>query len=539
MIDFKDFKKTKEDADTVTMAHHKGHSIKILKKALPHIQQEALKRLPFDTGGVALKPGDSLQVDPVNDTPPTDAAPADTNPNGASSSGAPLDVAPVVEADTNAVNVSQLPSQSVNYGLQAGDTRQDLEEKMAKGMAGVDIQKMKNAEISQAATKQTMDDMRGHVNEFAQDMRGLNVNPNAYGESQTDAQKSQTAIGLFLGGLGSGNGPNPALEFLNQNINRNIDAQKNKQDVEKTIYGAYKQLYNDENASTALTKITMNDRLLAQADLVAQNLGTPAAQARNQQLKSEILGKNFELLQNAAGYHVNSVLQQQNQQQGSQPIPGGIDTTGSILNSNAKALYDNLQFDKVHTEPQKQLITTQYNNSVQVDKALKQIEELGPQLKGKATLSGYLADKINPNTMGTMGALAGGAIGAGMAAVGAPETAGTSLAAMAPAAAKGAAVGAGVGETGAYAVKQGLTALGGHQEEQYKNAKESFDSIIAGALKNSGMTPTKIEEVAHQLTTGFFDDKATYEDRMAKLRKKIHALTETGAIQDAGMTNEK
>lgn len=51
MLDFKDWKKTKEDGKSVTMKHDKGHEMVILLKGVPGVQKEALKRLPLYDGG--------------------------------------------------------------------------------------------------------------------------------------------------------------------------------------------------------------------------------------------------------------------------------------------------------------------------------------------------------------------------------------------------------------------------------------------------------------------------------------------------------
>ena len=51
MIDFKDWKKTKEDKLGVEMSHPKGHSLYVMFKGVPLVQREALKRLPLAEGG--------------------------------------------------------------------------------------------------------------------------------------------------------------------------------------------------------------------------------------------------------------------------------------------------------------------------------------------------------------------------------------------------------------------------------------------------------------------------------------------------------
>ena len=57
MMDFKGWKKTKEDSKSVTMAHPKGHEMIIVVSKLPAIQREAIKRLPLAEGGKVDNPG--------------------------------------------------------------------------------------------------------------------------------------------------------------------------------------------------------------------------------------------------------------------------------------------------------------------------------------------------------------------------------------------------------------------------------------------------------------------------------------------------
>lgn len=50
-FDFSKFKKIAEDDKTVTMAHENGHSMRIIKSAIPKLQREQLKMLPLAKGG--------------------------------------------------------------------------------------------------------------------------------------------------------------------------------------------------------------------------------------------------------------------------------------------------------------------------------------------------------------------------------------------------------------------------------------------------------------------------------------------------------
>jgi hypothetical protein len=71
------------------------------------------------------------------------------------------------------------------------------------------------------------------------------INENHYMENQGAGQKVANALGLILGGFKQGlvGGSNPAMDFINSQIDRDINAQKARADQQNTIYGAYKNLY--------------------------------------------------------------------------------------------------------------------------------------------------------------------------------------------------------------------------------------------------------------------------------------------------------
>lgn len=57
-MDFKDWEKLSDDGKICTLRHPKGHVMKIAIKALPKIQQEAIKRLKMAKGGDVLESGE-------------------------------------------------------------------------------------------------------------------------------------------------------------------------------------------------------------------------------------------------------------------------------------------------------------------------------------------------------------------------------------------------------------------------------------------------------------------------------------------------
>lgn len=236
---------------------------------------------------------------------------------------APQAQAPVAPAPQAAPPQDSPVEQQAQATLNAaGQQQKGVQEQAAvdaaKAQAQVPIeqQQQANADTIQLRQQQTIQDMQRHTDEFRDYMRANPINPRAYGQNQTGEQRAQTAIGLILGGLGGGGTSNLALDFLNKEIDRDISAQKENRDNQKTVYGAYQHLYDDENVSTALTKVSMNDRLMHQANMVAAQLGTQQAKANADALGSKLMIEN-EQQRNRAAALLNG--KEQRGQTGAQP----------------------------------------------------------------------------------------------------------------------------------------------------------------------------------------------------------------------------
>lgn len=535
MLNFKDWEKTAEDGKTVTMAHPSGHTMKILVTKLPKIQQEAIKRLKLAKGGKVKNFDDG---GPTSDMP--NPAP-NQSPDAAAIAPAPVAaVAPPVQAPpqdvasiqgSGALNPLQQQAQSV-----LGAQGQEL--KGAKEQQAIDAQKAQQAipiDQQQLAAEQQRNDLlqaNGNlINKATSDYANWMANngkidPQHFAQSMPDAQKVTTALGLIIGGFGggfSGTGNNPAQNWLNAQQDKDIQAQQQTIENKKTVLGAYQQLFNDNNTAVNATRISDNNKQMIQAKQIADQLGTAQAQANYNAFAGKKILENAALTKEAAGYLTT------NPARGGQPSgstnPQAPKNPDHILSPDAQQKYQQVLYDPTKTPEQKSEIQNEYLNGVQTDKALDQVDKLYPQLMAKRTLGGYLANKINPHVTGAMGVAAAEGLTGGGAGVGAV-----------PVGIAGAAAGEGLGA----AVKQGLTAIGGHQEVEYQNAKDALSTIIGGALgPNAHLTPTEIGGIAEQFIPTYSDNESSAKDKLEKLKDKIKTLAKTGALKSAGMTNDK
>lgn len=585
-MNFKDWKKVKEDGKTVTMSHPSGHSMTIITKSLPKIQQEQLKRIKMAEGGKVKHyagtddsdgPVVEAYSDPSANIAPAPAAATQSNPLATQDpSYIPLNPpseTPPAQASgqdlTNPLTASGLPAQAQQTGVQGINAQAAVDVAKAAGMQNIAQQQADAAKNAALQQQQTVADMQKRTQAFADYMNNNPINENAYMENRTSGQKMQQALALGLGGIGggiSGHGGNVASDFYNRQIDRNIDAQKARANQQTTVYGAYKDLYREENTSTALTKASMYDKAIADTNMLAAKLGTPQAEANRLKMVSDFELQKNDQIQKAANTHQAFLDQQvpptmapqgvapasgQGQAQraasgtmtpigyspstpaGNAPQPGMIpygtqegetktpvQPFQHILSPQADREYKNLANNQPNLKPEQvNTIQQQYLKAKQVDKAMDQMSKLLPELKDRATWGGYLASKAN--TLGTVA-------GAGMEAAGlagAVPTAGASLLGALPGAvAAGAATREGVKSIG--------NAIGGQQEMKYQNSRKAFVPILTSALVQAGIAPTEASELAEQFVPTKMTDNSTYKDILEKVHDKLSTTALTGGLPE-------
>lgn len=137
---------------------------------------------------------------------------------------------------------------------------------------------------------------------MADAMKG-HINPNQFWEDKSAPSKISTAIGLILGGIGSGfarSETNPALEMLQKQIDRNIDAQKINLSNKFSLLNANRQSLDNENDAVNMTRVMTNDYIANQLKLAAAKTTDPMAQARAQQLIGKLQMESAPVLQQIA-----------------------------------------------------------------------------------------------------------------------------------------------------------------------------------------------------------------------------------------------
>lgn len=275
-IDLSKFRKIAHDKDTATLRHKDGHEIKIALKGLHPSSRGDVARLPLheapkkmaDGGQVDAEPLQAEAIEPqvatqpevdYNNQPPL---PAGTPPS--SVDGAPA-MMPSATPDTSVPAEPLVPQQSPleqvsesEYGKQFGKGieqevhgREQLAVEQAKMGQEQAMAEHHVASQLNALQQQSQQASEAHTREMEaviEDAKNGHINPNQFIENKDLPNKITTMIGLIMGGYGSGvqGKENPALKFLNDQIDHDIEAQKANISNKYNLVNAYSKQYGDK-----------------------------------------------------------------------------------------------------------------------------------------------------------------------------------------------------------------------------------------------------------------------------------------------------
>lgn len=120
---------------------------------------------------------------------------------------------------------------------------------------------------------------------FVHDLQNQHIDANHYLGSMDTGGKIATALGLIMGGLGSGltGQPSAALTFLNNQIDRDINAQRANLGKSETLLNANMRQFGNMRDATEMTRVMMLDVAKNQLAQAAAKTTDKMAQARARQ----------------------------------------------------------------------------------------------------------------------------------------------------------------------------------------------------------------------------------------------------------------
>lgn len=158
------------------------------------------------------------------------------------------------------------------------------------------------------------DDLDRERKAFQQDVMDSHIDANRYLGSMTTGQKFDTAVGLILGGLGGGGQGNAAQDFLNRQIDRDIEAQKANLNKKESLLSANMRQFGNLKDAMDMTKVMMNDQVIAKLKLAEAKAQNPLAKARAQQEIAKLEMQVAPMVQQLATKQALSQFESQTQQ---------------------------------------------------------------------------------------------------------------------------------------------------------------------------------------------------------------------------------
>ncbi len=186
-------------------------------------------------------------------------------------------------------------------GTQGIAAEQKASQIAAQGEMKANQELESNLAQHQLAFEQGLASKNKEIDATVADIKAGHINPNAYLENLSTAGKVSTAIGLMLGGWSSAytHQGNPAAAFIEQQMNRDIEAQKADMSNKKTVLGAYfDQTHNMESAESMAraTQLAIYSHKFQDAALTA---ATPLAKARALQASAALQQQIYPLIRSA------------------------------------------------------------------------------------------------------------------------------------------------------------------------------------------------------------------------------------------------
>jgi hypothetical protein len=131
------------------------------------------------------------------------------------------------------------------------------------------------------------------------------IKPNDYINKMSTGGKISTGIGLILGGMGQGlmrSGTNPALDFLNRQIDRNIESQKANLGSQENLLSANMKQYQNQTLAVEATRMQETAIVQAQMNAKANEFGGQTAAQNAIAANGALNGKIGEMQNHMAMY---------------------------------------------------------------------------------------------------------------------------------------------------------------------------------------------------------------------------------------------
>lgn len=169
--------------------------------------------------------------------------------------------------------------QAANVQGQIGQQQANAYQKQLEDLTNLQTEAQKNR-----------DQWAGEIQNVAHDVMNSHIDPNRFMASKSTWEKISTGLGLILGGIGGGltHQQNPALQFLNNQISNDIEAQKANLGKQDNLLGHMMRQYGNITEAENATRIHMMAMMQGQLGKIAGQNAGPLAKANATQLTGQI-----------------------------------------------------------------------------------------------------------------------------------------------------------------------------------------------------------------------------------------------------------
>lgn len=395
-----------------------------------------------------------------------------------------------------------------------------IESSAAQQSVPIEQQKLEREKEIANFENRSFQAMSQHTDDFANHVKDIDIN--RYQDRLGSTKKITNAIGLFLGGLGTPfGGHNYAFDFLNKQIDRDIAAQQQDIENQKSVYSAYHQLYGDSQVAAKLSRASLDQVYSNQMKVMAAQLGTAQAYKNFQEGAAKLMTDSIQQRQEAASIlgnkYRNGTLGAP-QAPGAQPPEKKDDRSEKekhplqygILVPDAETKWKEAKFSPIFKDQYGEL-TRQYGAAKQAEVNLKQLNDIFM----KASKAVEEAGKVGRTrsgiqhgvaaTMGALGSLLGP--GAGVAGTGVGEAVGNS----------------------------GKEIFGRDVDRQVDNYKTQMFKILSTALKNTNAGSGDLNHLVETSMPVYGDEPKTKAEKLKGMRDAVINSLDKGLLTSAGI----
>lgn len=300
-MDLKDFKKIDVTRTHTIFQHPDGHIIHVMHDKLDPAARKQMRDIPIEKKPLKLAEG--TPEEPIQEQPSPEDRLKELAAEPPKSEIKPI---PVEEMNTQvepenfpipqAAQPQEQPTVSPTIGAETAllGSSQQIAGQEALGRAEAEniraqqqatAENLKNLQNVQQNIANTHATYRKRVEDSIKAMsEHPDIDPNRYLGKMDTGGRVLTAIGLILGGMGAGltGGPNQALQYLQTQIDRDIEAQRLGVEKKRSLYTANLQMLKDEDAAAEMTRAQMLEMAKLKLNQAALQSADKAAIARSQ-----------------------------------------------------------------------------------------------------------------------------------------------------------------------------------------------------------------------------------------------------------------